>query len=145
MSLFGEQIPSLELKNYVMLLQGEPFLTMCYTINSSPLLFTKLFVIMPTIIFRNYQDCPVPLKPLSTSYDLWLILLTDFVEIENFECVQNSRVYIQVSILVHHKHASLLRGFPFTCKSRTNTVSHFVEFETLNSIKWLTVFVHKVK
>ena len=105
MSLFGEQIPSLELKNYVMLLQGEPFLTMCYTINSSPLLFTKLFVIMPTIIFRNYQDCPVPLKPLSTSYDLWLILLTDFVEIENFECVQNSRVYIQVSILVHHKHA----------------------------------------
>ena len=44
-----------------MLLQREPFLTVFYTINSSPLLVTKEgFMII--IILSNYQYCPVPLK-----------------------------------------------------------------------------------
>ena len=42
------------------LLQREPFLTMFYTTNSSPLLNTKQ-VFMPTIILSNYQLCPVHL------------------------------------------------------------------------------------
>ena len=42
-------------------LQSEPFLTMFYTINLSPLLVTKKgFMII--IILSNYQQCPLPLS-----------------------------------------------------------------------------------
>ena len=44
-----------------MALQKEPFLTMFYTINLSPLLVTKKGFML-NIILSNYQKCPLPLK-----------------------------------------------------------------------------------
>ena len=41
-------------------LQREPFLTMFYTINLSPLLVTKTGFMLITIL-SNYQECPLPL------------------------------------------------------------------------------------
>ena len=46
-------------------LQREPFLTMFYTINLSPLLVTKKGF-MSIIILSNYQQCPLPLIGNST-------------------------------------------------------------------------------
>ena len=43
-----------------MALQREPFLTMFYTINLSPLLVTKKGLML-IIILSNYQQCPLPL------------------------------------------------------------------------------------
>ena len=43
-----------------MSLQREPFLTMFYTINLSPLLVTKKGFML-IIILSNYQQCPLPL------------------------------------------------------------------------------------
>ena len=42
-------------------LQREPFLTMFYTTNLSPLLVTKLGFML-TIILSNNQKCPLPLR-----------------------------------------------------------------------------------
>ena len=49
-----------------MALQREPFLTMFYTINLSPLLITKKGF-MRIIILCNYQWCPLPLSLVHTS------------------------------------------------------------------------------
>ena len=44
-----------------MALQREPFLTVFYTINLSPLFVTKKGLML-TIILSNYQQCPLPLS-----------------------------------------------------------------------------------
>ena len=44
-----------------LLLQRELFLTMFYTVNSSPLLITKQGFML-IIILSNYQQCPLPLS-----------------------------------------------------------------------------------
>ena len=41
--------------------EREPLLTMFHTINSSPLLVTSRFFMLP-IISINYKNCPVPLR-----------------------------------------------------------------------------------
>ena len=50
-------------------LQREPFLTMCYTINLSPLLVTK-WGFMLIIILSNYQKCPLLFPPTFVSWSI---------------------------------------------------------------------------
>ena len=47
-------------------LQREPYLTMFYTTNLSPLLITKKGFVL-TIILSNYQQCPLPLIKLEVN------------------------------------------------------------------------------
>ena len=66
-------------------LQREPFLTMFYTINLSPLLVSKL-VLMLRNILNNYQKCPVPLKPLSSGIWKHTVVHQGFLFLSIFSC-----------------------------------------------------------
>ena len=63
-----------------MALQREPFLTMFYTINLSPLLVTKK-VFMLIIILSNYQQCPLPLR--TQRFDQYSLVIHNYAASSN--------------------------------------------------------------
>ena len=76
-----------------MALQREPFLTMFYTNNLSPLLVTKKGFML-IIILSNYQQCPLPLSYCSAGRILHVFFVFVYWIGRQFICFANRNDYV---------------------------------------------------